>query len=99
MENKEILNRLLNHKVAIMDIDTNELDYSVEVQEIAEGSGLFITLNEYDEICLFDEFDPNYEIKLGSTLEECLHELGSFEEYFNNLNEGWYSDFMYFFGK
>lgn len=94
--------KLLDQKVAILDNDTDKLTDTVTVSDLLEGHNLYIGLSEENsDVCLYDKglADYDYEIKLGSTLEECLHELGTFEEYFNNEDEGWYSDFMYFFSK
>lgn len=98
MNLEKVLDELLRQKIGIMDSETEEHIDDSTVDGISEGFDLYIDLNnEKAAICLYDFQDDEYEWELGTTVKECLSELSSFEEYFNAANDGWVSDFFYYY--
>lgn len=98
MNLEKILDELLRQKIGIMNSETEEYMEDSTVDGIAGGFDLYIDLNdEKTGIYLYDIQDDEYEWLLGKTVEECLNELSKFYEYFNAANDGWISDFFYYF--
>lgn len=96
---KELLKKLLEHKVAIYDTETNEeiKEDVTTVEDITSGFDFYIEWNEEKEIFeLVDMQDEDSVRPLGATIYEVLHELNQYTEYFNDLEE-WESQFLDYF--
>ncbi|WP_461199325.1 hypothetical protein [Enterococcus sp. N249-2] len=96
---KKLLDEILEHKVAILDCDTNKEIETVMVDSLVTGFDLYIDVNESNtQICLYDTQDEDEETELGNTMYDVLNALSKYNEFFNDLPE-WESDFFKYYKK